>query len=93
MFSIPKSCIFAPAIERKLLLYRKSGLIDELTLVFIDDRRQSSMMTKIRARNGGQAKSRINQTRKEGKNPDEADLNLVKTEKKNAFAVSFLSYK
>ena len=26
-------------------------------------------------------------------NPDEADLNLVKTEKKNAFAVSFLSYK
>ena len=80
MFSIPKSCIFAPAIERKLLLYRKSGLIAELTLVFIDDRRQSSMMTKIRAR-------------KEGKNPDEADLNLVKTEKKNAFAVSFLSYK
>ena len=51
------------------------------------------MTTKIRARNGGQAKSRINQTRKEGKNPDEADLNLVKTEKKNAFAVSFLSYK
>ena len=80
MFSIPKSCSFATAIERKLLLYRKSGLIDELTLVFIDDRRQSSMMTKIRAR-------------KEGKNPDEADLNLVKTEKKNAFAVSFLSYK
>ena len=80
MFSIPKSCIFAPAIERKLLLYQKSSLIDELTLVFIDDRRQSSMMTKIRAR-------------KEGKNPDEADLNLVKTEKRNAFAVSFLSYK
>ena len=80
MFSIPKSCTFAPAIERKLLLYRKSGLIDELTLVIIDDRRQSSMMTKIRAR-------------KEGKNPDEANLNLVKTEKKNAFAVSFLSYK
>ena len=51
------------------------------------------MMTKIRARNGGQAKSRINQARKEGKNPDEADLNLMKTEKKNAFAVSFLSYK
>nr|WP_287903172.1 hypothetical protein [Prevotella sp.] len=62
-------------------------------MVFIDDKRQSSMMTKIRARNGGQAKSRINQARKEGKNPDEADLNLVKTEKKNAFAVSFLSYK
>ena len=35
-----------------------------------------------------QAKSRINQAKKEGKNPDEADLNLVKTEKKNAFAVS-----
>ncbi len=27
-----------------------------------------------------QAKSRINQAKKEGKNPDEADLNLVKTE-------------
>ena len=35
-----------------------------------------------------QAKSRINQAKKEGKNPDEADLNLVKTEKKNAFATS-----
>ena len=35
-----------------------------------------------------QAKSRINQAKKEGKNPDDADLNLVKTEKKNAFAVS-----
>ena len=34
-----------------------------------------------------QAKSRINQAKKEGKT-DEADLNLVKTEKKNAFAVS-----
>ena len=40
-----------------------------------------------------QATSRINQARKEGKNPDEAALNLMKTEKKNAFAVSFLSYK
>ena len=27
-----------------------------------------------------QAKSRINQAKREGKNPDEADLNLVKTE-------------
>ncbi len=35
-----------------------------------------------------QAKSRINQAKREGKNPDEADLNLVKTEKKNAFATS-----
>ena len=35
-----------------------------------------------------QAKSRINQAKREGKNPDQADLNLVKTEKKNAFAVS-----
>ena len=35
-----------------------------------------------------QAKSRINQAKKEGKNPDQADLNLVKTEKKYAFAVS-----
>ena len=36
-----------------------------------------------------QAKSRMNQAKKEGKNPpDEADLNLVKTEKKNAFATS-----
>ena len=35
-----------------------------------------------------QAKSRINQAKKDGKNPDQADLNLVKTEKENAFAVS-----
>ena len=35
-----------------------------------------------------QAKSRINLAKKEGKNPDEVDLNLVKTEKKNAFATS-----
>ena len=35
-----------------------------------------------------QAKSRINQAKREGKNPDQADLNLVKTEKKNAFATS-----
>ena len=35
-----------------------------------------------------QAKSRINQAKKEGKNPDQADLNLVKAEKENAFAVS-----
>ena len=35
-----------------------------------------------------QAKSRINQAKREGKTPDQADLNLVKTEKKNAFAVS-----
>jgi len=34
---------FAPAIERKLLLYQMS--------VLIDDRRQSSMTTKRRARN------------------------------------------
>ncbi|WP_262300717.1 hypothetical protein [Segatella hominis] len=26
--------------------------------------------------------------KREGKNPDQADINLVKTEKKNAFAVS-----
>ena len=30
----------------------------------------------------------INQAKKEGKSPNQADLNLVKTEKKNAFAVS-----
>ena len=35
-----------------------------------------------------QAKSRINQAKREGKNPDQADLNLVKPETKNAFAVS-----
>ena len=35
-----------------------------------------------------QAKSRINLAKREGKKPAEADLNLVKTEKKNAFAVS-----
>ena len=35
-----------------------------------------------------QAKSRINQAKREGKTPDQTDLNLVKTEKKNAFAVS-----
>ena len=35
-----------------------------------------------------QAKSRINLAKKEGKNPDQDDLNLVKTEKKNAFATS-----
>ena len=35
-----------------------------------------------------QAKSRINQAKREGKKPAEADLNLVKTEKKNAFATS-----
>ena len=35
-----------------------------------------------------QAKSRINQAKREGKNPDQTDLNLVKTEKKNAFATS-----
>ena len=29
-----------------------------------------------------QAKSRINQAKREGKNPDQTDLNLVKTEKK-----------
>ena len=37
-------CTFAPAIERKLLLYQMS--------VVIDDRRRSSMMTTIMARNG-----------------------------------------
>ena len=35
-----------------------------------------------------QAKSRINQAKRGGKTPDQADLNLVKSEKKNAFAVS-----
>ena len=35
-----------------------------------------------------QAKSRINQAKKEGKNPDQKDLELVKTEKQNAFAIS-----
>ena len=35
-----------------------------------------------------QAKSRINQAKLEGKNPDQKDLDLVKTEKQNAFAVS-----
>ena len=35
-----------------------------------------------------QAKSRINQAKKEGKNPENADLELVKTEKQNAFAIS-----
>ncbi len=32
-----------------------------------------------------QAKSRINQAKKEGKTPDPKDLELVKTEKQNAF--------
>ena len=35
-----------------------------------------------------QAKSRINQAKQEGKNPEKEDLELVKTEKQNAFAVS-----
>ena len=35
-----------------------------------------------------QAKSRINQAKQEGKNPDPKDLELVKTEKQNAFAIS-----
>ena len=35
-----------------------------------------------------QAKSRINQAKKEGKNPEQKDLDLVKTEKQNAFAIS-----
>ena len=35
-----------------------------------------------------QAKSRINQAKKEGKEPEKEDLELVKTEKQNAFAVS-----
>ena len=35
-----------------------------------------------------QAKSRINQAKKEGTPPDPKDLKLVKTEKQNAFAIS-----
>ena len=35
-----------------------------------------------------QAKSRINQAKQEGKNPEQKDLDLVKTEKQNAFAIS-----
>ena len=35
-----------------------------------------------------QAKSRINQAKHEGKNPEQKDLDLVKTEKQNAFAIS-----
>ena len=35
-----------------------------------------------------QAKSRINQAKKEGTTPDPQDLELVKTEKQNAFAIS-----
>ena len=35
-----------------------------------------------------QAKSRINQAKQEGKNPDQKDLDLVKTEKQNTFAIS-----
>ena len=35
-----------------------------------------------------QAKSRTNQAKKEGKAPDPKDLELVKTEKQNAFAIS-----
>ena len=35
-----------------------------------------------------QAKSRINQAKQEGKNLDQKDLDLVKTEKQNAFAIS-----
>ena len=35
-----------------------------------------------------QAKSLINQAKQEGKNPETKDLDLVKTEKQNAFAIS-----
>ena len=35
-----------------------------------------------------QAKSRINQAQKDGKEPDKKDTDLVKTEKQNAFAIS-----
>ena len=35
-----------------------------------------------------QAKSRINQAKQESKNPEQKDLDLVKTEKQNAFAIS-----
>ena len=35
-----------------------------------------------------QAKSRINQAKQEGKTPEKKDLDLVKTEKQNAFAIS-----
>ena len=36
-----------------------------------------------------QAKSRINQAKKDGKEPDKKDTDLVKTEKQNAFATLF----
>ena len=39
-----------------------------------------------------QAKSRINQAKKEGTTPDPKDLKLVKTEKQNAFAISVHRY-
>ena len=35
-----------------------------------------------------QAKSRINQAKQEGKEPEKSDLDIVKTEKQNAFAIS-----
>ena len=35
-----------------------------------------------------QAKSRINQAKKDGKEPEKKDTDLVKTEKQNAFAIS-----
>ena len=35
-----------------------------------------------------QAKSRINKAKKDGKEPDKKDTDLVKTEKQNAFAIS-----
>ena len=38
-----------------------------------------------------QAKSRINQAKKEGKNPDQKDLELVKTEKQKSFIIDVAS--
>ena len=107
--------------RKKASLVRKVGLYRRHIWISIDVRRQTSITTQRRARNGasGELKYqpskhtkvwlttvlpcgqwtvtsllsiRLNHVstrqKREGKNPDQADINLVKTEKKNAFAVS-----
>ena len=115
------SSYFCTSNRKKASLVRKVGLYRRHIWVSIDVRRQTSITTQRRARNGasGELKYqpskhtkvwlttvlpcgqwtvtsllsiRLNHVstrqKREGKNPDQADINLVKTEKKNAFAVS-----
>ena len=86
MNSKNKPAIFSCMNSESLVEWTEGGFAMDLSKATNEEFVMRSVNANLLEIN--QAKSRINQAKKEGTTPDPKDLELVKTEKQNAFAIS-----